>query len=310
VDWPRTWEHLRAASAGWLLVALGSVVLNGLLRAERWRLMFAPDHQRLRVKKFFSVFLIGQMVNAVVPARLGEVARAVLIGEIERVSKARALWTTLLEKLLDVLVLLVALGGLSWLVPLPEWLAESGWLLSAVSVAVVAALVMMVLARQRVAEWIAALEGRWGGLRRLRLGRLFGVVAESTRLWGYGRASWGILGWSVAAFLLSAGSNWLTAFALGLRLSYKASLLLLIVLQISAVVPLPTSPGRVGVFHLLCVLTLALFGIEREVALSYSLVLHVLTYLPMMVGGPLCLWLENYNWRSLARLMREGGGGG
>ncbi len=69
--------------------------------------------------------------------------------------------------------------------------------------------------------------------------------------------------------------------------------------------PLPTSPGRVGLFHYLCVITLQIFGVQRDIALSYGLVLHVLTYLPMAVGGPICLWLENYDWQSLSRRLKE-----
>jgi hypothetical protein len=73
------------------------------------------------------------------------------------------------------------------------------------------------------------------------------------------------------------------------------------VLQISAVVPLPTTPGRVGLFHYLCVISLAIFGVTNQVALSYGLILHALVYLPMSVGGPLALWQLNADWRSLLR---------
>jgi hypothetical protein len=78
----------------------------------------------------------------------------------------------------------------------------------------------------------------------------------------------------------------------GLALQPAAWLLLLAVLQISAVVPIPTSPGRIGLFHYLCVVTLAIFGTEKSVAMSYGLVLHIVTYLPMVVGGPVGLWSE------------------
>ena len=46
---------------------------------------------------------------------------------------------------------------------------------------------------------------------------------------------------------------------MGLRLPAMAYALLFAILQISAIVPLPTSPGRLGVFHYLCVLVLALW---------------------------------------------------
>ena len=94
VDWRAAWAMIVHADVGLLLAALASVLLTTLVRAERWRWMFYPDQRRLRLPRFLAIFLIGQVINAVVPARIGEVARAYLIGEREGVSKAHALWTT------------------------------------------------------------------------------------------------------------------------------------------------------------------------------------------------------------------------
>ena len=305
IAWRNTWQTVLHANAWLLVAALGSVLLATAIRAERWRLMFFPYHRRLRRAKFFSVFLIGQVINAATPARLGEVARAYLIGEIERVSKAQALWTAVVEKVLDTLTLLLFLAGISTSVALPDWLRRAGWTLTLATGAVFLALALLVALRTKVVHWIERLNARWAWSGRLRLGRILAVVVESLQLMRRPRLSLGLMGWSVLAFLAASTANWITGLAFGLQLPFVAYLLLLAVLQISAVVPLPTSPGRVGLFHYLCVISLAVFGVQRDLALSYSLVLHVLTYLPMVVGGPLCLWLENYNWSNLSRLLRD-----
>jgi hypothetical protein len=138
------------------------------------------------------------------------------------------------------------------------------------------------------------------------LSRLFATIADGMHLLRRPRLSAGLLGWSVLAFLSAAVTNWLAARALDVPVSYQASMLLLAVLQISAVVPIPTSPGRVGLFHYLCVISLAIFGVRRQVALSYGLVLHFLVYLPMTVGGPLGIWLESVGWRDLWAVGQEG----
>jgi hypothetical protein len=305
IDWRGTWETMIHANAWLLLAALGSVLLATAIRAERWRLMFFPNHRRLRRRKFLSIFLIGQVINAATPARLGELARAYLIGEIEHVSKAQAFWTTVVEKMLDALTLLLFLAGISASVALPGWLRDAGWTLSLAIVVVLLMLALAIVLQAKVARWIERLNARWAWSSRLRLGRFLAVVVESLQVMRRPRLSVGLMGWSALAFLVSSVTNWITGLAFGLHLPFTAYLLLLAVLQISAVVPLPTSPGRVGLFHYLCVISLAIFGVERDLALSYSLVLHVLTYLPMVVGGPLCLWLENYSWGGLSRLLRE-----
>jgi uncharacterized protein (TIRG00374 family) len=308
VDWRGTWQTIEHANIWLLAMALLTVILTTLIRAERWRLMFYPDHRRLRVHKFVSIFLVGQVINAVIPIRLGELARAYLVGEIEHVSKAQALWTTVLDKVLDSVTLLLFLLVLSFVVRLPQWLQQAGWMLSVGLVIVVVILVLGTLYQEASLRLIGGLEKRHPWIARAHVGHLVRAVFTSLRLARTPALALGLGGWSFAAFLMAAATNWIIALALGIRLPLSASLLLLVVLQISAVVPIPTSPGRVGLFHYLCVITLAIFGLQRDVALAYGLVLHVLTYLPMAVGGPICLWLENYDWRGLSHLLREDAG--
>jgi glycosyltransferase 2 family protein len=303
VDWAGVWQSIAHANVWLLLAALGSVVLTTLIRSERWRMMFEARSRRLRPAKFFSIFLIGQVINAIFPARIGELARAYLIGEIEQVSKAYAFWTTVVEKVLDAFILLLFLAGISLVVPLPDWLRQAGWTLSLGVVAVFVGLGLVLVWRVRVARLIERIATRFPWSRHLRLGRLLSAVADSVSLARRPALFGGLVSWSVVAFLVAATTNWLTAQALGLHISYTACLLLLAVLQVTAVVPIPTSPGRVGLFHYLCVISLAIFGVQRDVALGFGLILHLLTYLPMAVGGPLCLWLENYDLRGLSRLL-------
>lgn len=304
VNWRDAWEMVRQANPWLLAASLGTVMLSTVIRADRWRLMFWPRYPALRLRNFVSVFLIGQVINAVIPARAGEVARALLIGASERVSRALALWTAVLEKVLDAACLLAFIFALSFLVPLPAWLQRSGWILTMALGVVCVAVGLAVVWHEQVARWIKWADEHVAPLRRLPLHRLLSSVVESLGLVRQPQAFLGLALWSVAAFLSAAATNWLTARALGIDLSFTASLLLISVLQVSAVVPIPTSPGRVGVFHYLVVITLAIFGVPRDLALSYGLVLHVMTYLPMIVGGPLCLWRESQDWHTLAQAIK------
>ena len=304
-DWRRAWETIRHANVWLLMIGLGTVVLTALQKTARWRLMLFPHHGPIRLLRLFSIFLAGQVINAVIPARLGEVARAYLVGESEGVSKAHALWTTVVEKVLDTLTLLLFLAGISAFVSLPPWLQGARWTLTLIIAAGLIILGLVVIRQARVTHWLEGLSQAHTWVQRFRLPYLLRVVADSLKLMRRPRLFWRLFAWSIVAFLTAAATNWIVAVALGLRLSYSACLLLLAVLQISAVVPIPTSPGRVGLFHSLCVVSLAIFGVEREIALGYSLVLHVLVYLPMTVGGPIGIWRAGYDWRKVPGLLRD-----
>ena len=236
----------------------------------------------------------------------GEVARALYVGEIAGVSRALALWTTVLEKALDSAALLLYLAVASALMPLPGWVRGAGWTLTAALIAGGAAL--WVLARYEAwsAARLAWLEARFPFLRRARPQRLVGVVLASIRLLRQPRHAIGLGLRSALLFALQSSTNAVIGLGMGLHLPFTAYALLYSILQISAIVPLPTSPGRLGVFHYLCVVVLALYGVERDVALAYGLVLHVAVYLPTAVGGPLLLWLENRRGHALGRIFGLG----
>jgi uncharacterized membrane protein YbhN (UPF0104 family) len=69
-----------------------------------------------------------------------------------------------------------------------------------------------------------------------------------------------------------------------LRLPPVAALSLLVVLQVGTVPP--SLPGKVGIFHYLTVVALALFGVDRATALSYAIVLYGVALLPkILLGG-------------------------
>jgi len=301
VDWSGTWQSIRQADLLLLALSLLTVIVTTLIRSARWRYMFYPQQQRIRLTNAFRILLIGQVANAVIPARIGEIARAYLLGEREGVSKGHALWTTVLEKVLDAFTLLAFVAILSLVVDLPSWLTNASWVLAGGIVVFFALLVIALWIEPATLQWLSRLELRWPWLQRLRMAHLFRRVAQSVHMVRSPRAMAGLAAWSLLAFLSGAGTNWLVARALGLPLSLQASLLLLAVLQISAVVPLPTSPGRVGLFHYLCIITLSIYGISREISLGYGLVLHVIVYLPMMVGGPLGIWAESLQWRDMVR---------
>lgn len=306
VDWAGAWRSMVRANGWWLALGLLSVVAGTVLRAERWRLLFHPHDRAMHLSACFSAMLIGQAVNAVAPLRAGEVVRALLIGEMEDVSKALAVWTTVAEKVLDSAALLVFLALASLTMPLPTWVRGAGWTLTLGLVAGLALVGIVVRYEAASTAWCTRLEGRLPWVGRLRPGRLIAATAASARLMRRPRLAAGLLVRSAIIFWALSATNWIIGLGMGLRLPMAAYALLFAILQISAIVPLPTSPGRLGVFHYLCVVVLALFGVERDVALAYGLVLHIVAYLPTAVGGPLLLWLESRRGRALGRMLGFG----
>jgi hypothetical protein len=78
-------------------------------------------------------------------------------------------------------------------------------------------------------------------------------------------------------------SNWFVFQAFGFDAPLAASFVLLVVVSVSILVP--SSPGFVGVYHAGTVWTLLNYGIDKEHALSFALVLHAAQYIPITIMG-------------------------
>lgn len=286
-----------------LILALGTVVATMLAKAARWRLLFFPHQARLRFRKIFSVLLIGQTTNVLLPTRLGDLVRAYLIGEIEGVNKALAFCTVVMEKVVDSLVLLLLFILLLPLVPLPPWFRWSGVFIS--SALVLFFLVVLVVAYRgdQTKTSINSALRLIPGIERFGLSRAVQIAVDGLALFRRVDVDLKLLGWSAIILVSETLTNYFTLLAMGITLPLSAALFLLIVLRFGAAVP--SSPGKVGVFHYLCVLALSAFSVDKALALSYGFVLHLLVFAPMTLLGATYIGKENYDLQRLASLRRD-----
>lgn len=276
-------DALRESDLRWLLPTIPVFALAIVLRAVRWWALFSPA-QRPPLRAIAYALLIGYFFNNILPARAGEAARVIALHRRAATPKAETLGTVVVERLFDVLALLIIL-----FVSYP-WLPEISWLraaaiFGAVVVAVLVALIFVVVRYdERAVHWLLS------PLRRIRragvaerleaaaVNATRGLVAlRSPRIALRGMlltiASWATLGASYAILT--------NAFALDLPL--VAGMLVTVAINLSLV--LPSSPAALGVFEAATVIALRAFDVPHAEALSYALVLHLLNLVPFLVIG-------------------------
>ncbi|MHB0875267.1 MAG: lysylphosphatidylglycerol synthase transmembrane domain-containing protein [Anaerolineae bacterium] len=294
VDLREMVRSLGAANPFWLLLAVASVAVTFWLKAVRWRLLF-EEPVRPSLSRSFAVLCIGLFVNAFFPARLGEIARALLVGQ--ETGRSYTLGTIVVEKVADLVLFAAMTVVLLARLSLPEWLLEparASMVLMAVAVVGCAVLawkggfalrILALVSRLLPEQWAAWLSRQASqGLASLEVLRRPRVVA-------------GVLGWSAVIWVLGAVTNYVVFVAVGIEPMVLPAVLLLVVLQ--AGVAVPSSPGRLGVFHYLAIITLSLFAVGKDEALVYAVALHLSVYLPMIVLGLWYMWREEVSWTQL-----------
>ncbi len=289
VDFGELREALEQQELAFLAPA--AVLLAGgvLLRALRWQLLFERATRPL-FRHALNAQLVGYLFNTILPARAGEIARIQVLGRRSGISRAEVAGTVVLERAYDLLVLIGLLAVAAPFLPPVDWLTAVLVLGAALGVALALGAFVVrvygvraarVLLRPLVllpaidddrVEHIA--RNAVTGLAGLRVTRLAAAAIAVTA------ASW----------LALAGSTWLVLLGTDIDTDFGMALLVLIATNLVLVVP--ASPAALGSFEAACVLALAAYGVDREQALSFALVLHALNALPFIPLGYVALALH------------------
>jgi uncharacterized protein (TIRG00374 family) len=309
------WEELGAAFRDARPVYLAGVLLATLLtytlRAWRWGYLLAPV-THVSFGRLVSATYVGFMTGLLVP-RAGEVVRPYLIARRKRVKLSAAFASIILERLFDLITVLVLFGLYLYVLPLPA-AQRRGPLLGALKVGGAlaglgaVAVLLVLLAFNVHAERVMALLDRL--LFRLP-DRLARPVSQALRSFGEGlvvlRAPLphllAIIGQSVLVWAaIALGIHW-NSRAFGVELPFHATFLIMGFLTVGVAVP---TPGMVGGFHEAFLLALTeAFGVEKGTAAAAGITLHALNSLPVLILGLALIGREGLTLGKVAEMTEE-----
>ncbi|MEB3222077.1 MAG: lysylphosphatidylglycerol synthase transmembrane domain-containing protein [Candidatus Sericytochromatia bacterium] len=305
VDLSRLWDAMVTLDARYLLAAVAMFLTTFVLRTLRWQTLLAPA-QTVPYTRLMSVVMIGYMANNVLPARLGEFVRAYVLSRQVGIRKSTTLATIFIERIFDGLSLLFILGALmvahragliSLQHPFPDSIQWAGLGAGLVFTLAFGA----VLALELVPGFGALLDRAIARLAPASLRpRLRGILAAFVE----GVACMRSIRTLVVVFCCSLGvwsieglTYALVGQAFHLELPLRAFFTTMVIVNLGTLIP--SAPGFVGTFQLFCWISLGLFAVSKEVAVSFGLVLNVLEYLPVTVIGVACLALENLSLKAV-----------
>jgi uncharacterized protein (TIRG00374 family) len=303
VLWGSVANTLRESDLLLLGLAFCTVLATTAVKAVRWRILLGPCGARVTGVKILRVLFIGQVGNSLLPARLGDAARAVLIGPQVDGGVAGALGTVAAEKALDGAMGLFVLIALAVGTPLPTWLQRPALVLALTTLCLLVFLALIAGGETR-ASALFRHATRW--LRPSCRERMVGALAGfrgGLGLLQRPSIALGALACSVAVWCLAGLTNYLTMVALGIQAPFWSVPLVLVAGYV--VNFLPAVPTQIGVFEYTCILALKAVGVRQEPALAFGLILHVLIYAPPLLLGPFAMAIEGLNWNRLWKTRKE-----
>jgi uncharacterized protein (TIRG00374 family) len=293
----------RANFMGFVVVML-CTLLGFWLRAVRWRYLLA-DVKFIRNDPLFSATMIGFMANNLLPLRLGEFVRAWALGRSEGISKTTVFATVVVERVVDMIALLVILGLALMVHPLSQSTEAGRMTMAGAAVLVVTSVLLTAVvvalekspagARAAVALLTRPLPARF----RVRGERLLGNFLSGLSLFrDLGRLSIVML-LSMVMFAVVVLGIQVSLWAMGIGVPWYGGLLMLVITAIGIMVP--AAPGYIGTMNLACVAGLALFRVSKLDASSFSWFYWSSQYVPITVVGLYYLRREGLSLRQLGQ---------
>ena len=92
----------------WIVVSLFLGLLSHISRSIRWNLMIEPLGKKPRIMNTFLAVMVGYLMNLALP-RMGEISRCGVLARYEKISFTKLVGTVVVERLIDVLMLLILL---------------------------------------------------------------------------------------------------------------------------------------------------------------------------------------------------------
>ena len=285
------WRALRSSDYWWILVALGAFGLGDLTRALRWRSLFARG-RRPAPGVVANAMMVGYLYNNIMPARAGEAARVVVLTQRSDTAPVEIVGTVLLERLYDVLGILVLFFAAEPWLPHVSWFGAAALAAIVLAVLIASAAIVLAVYGDRPLRLLLRPLARFSLFSGERLEHTLDELVHGLSGLRHPRLALEAFAWTIASWLLTAACAYLVTVAFHLHLPFASGIL--VAVAIGAGMILPSPPAAVGVFEGATLIALNAYRIPRSSALPFALVLHLVNFVPFMLVGA---FLLHYNSR-------------
>jgi len=311
-DMAGVWAETRRADARLLVLALLVTFGTYAIRAWRWQSMLAPLGPT-RFSTALRTTIIGFAASAVLPARAGEVLRPYLLARREHLNATAAFATIIIERLIDLATVLVLFGVFVFVVPEGGLRGDPGqlahvnfWGGLASAGAIVGMIVLFALAGHPERLGRAALR-----IERVLPARIAAIVARFVETFAQGLAVMRspvrlleTLALSFPLWLLIALQIWLTSQAFHITFAFTGTFLVMLFLVVGVAVP---TPGQIGGFHAAYQIAVTtFFGVPADRAVGAAIVLHAISFLPVLAVGLVLMAREGLTFSGARELAEQG----
>lgn len=246
------------------------------IKAIRWKIILKPVKE-IPTLKLFSPMMAGVFLNVVLSIFVGEIARSYLVGYRYKVSKSAIFASVLVERIVDVAVLIFLLALVLAFSPFEIPNVNIGLFFTITALAAIL-FISLVIWKEPTVEWLHSnhpIKDRWilriehgiEGLRSITNPKLLFIIVLI----------------SIAQWLVMAYANFKSITAIGIDVPFSAGILIMVVIAFALI--MPQSPGHIGVIEFGYVFSLTAYGVQPSEAFAAAIVYHIIYLFTMGIAS-------------------------
>lgn len=299
VDGAELKHALLATRPLWVVVAVCLFLLGYACRIERWRMMLTRDNPSLTWFRVGVPFMASIAANNVLPFRAGDALRVFGFQRWLNVPISAILATVLVERLLDLLSLLIVFGIVLLVFDLGSGTAGALVGIGGSGLIAVGLCVMAVLLFPQIFEPLARfcirLIARLSPGIGAKLEKFVGDIFATLRHLAHGPRMLLLVMWSALVWGFEGAVFWAGAHAVPSIIDPLAGWLALPVGTLATL--LPSTPGYVGTFDFFTIKAAEAMGNPAAAAAAFALLVHMILWLPATLIGGACvlIWSMKQN---------------
>ena len=302
---PEVWRAMGQANFWWIIPGV-AVYMVGLW-ARTWRWHFMLRHLKpVSLARLFPVVCIGYFGNNVYPFRAGEVMRAYVLWQREEIPISSSLATVIIERIFDGLVMLLFVFLALPFAPIPAAFQRFVIFVTFLLLIITAVFIWITVRPRRIATlygWLA--EHLLPARIRERTDGFFERFMAGLGSMRSGRDLLLIFATSIVVWLMETVKYWFVMHAFTFSVSFLALMLINGIVNLATT--LPSAPGYIGTFDTPAIETLVAYGIDAQLAASYTLTLHAALWAPVTLLGAYYFWREQLRWSDFNKAEKRAG---
>lgn len=286
IDFAELSQSFYAVSLFFVFFSIGLNMLTCWLRAIRWQYLLLPIKE-IHTHNVFSALMIGFMINNVLPFRLGELVRCYALKQSDNISFSASIGTVVVERIIDVLSLLMIFAFILFLFPFPDWVKSGSALVAAIVFVSIVILYLLVKKTERALYVIRRSVGLFSEKLSHEIERIVRSFIEGVSFLHSAKSYFVITFLSVLSWAIYIYVMYVMFFAVHFDTIYLLNTLDATVVMVftSFAIMIPAAPGYVGTFHEIAKQSLMLLHVDKEHALGFAIIFHASHYVSVTAIG-------------------------